>query len=117
VAWQDIGRFFEDAKLFVNTSTYEGFPNTFVQAAMQATPILSWAVDPDGVLTRHRIGYCADGSFERLVEETRRLCASESRRADMGRRAWDYARQYHDLQRSVRELKALVQSPELRVSA
>jgi glycosyltransferase involved in cell wall biosynthesis len=117
VAWQDIGRFFEDAKLFVNTSTYEGFPNTFVQAAMQATPILSWAVDPDGVLTRHRIGYCADGSFERLVEETGRLCASESRRADMGRRAWDYARQYHDLRRSVRELKALMQSPELRRSS
>jgi len=115
VAWQDVGRFFEEAKLFVNTSTYEGFPNTFVQAAMQATPILSWTVDPDGALTRHRIGYCAGGSFERLAEETERICASKPHRADMGSRARDYARQYHDLQQSVRELKALVQSPELRV--
>ena len=115
VAWRDVGRFFEDAKLFVNTSTYEGFPNTFVQAAMQATPILSWAVDPDGVLMRHQIGYCAERSFERLVEDTERLCASEPRRIELGRRAWDYARQYHDLQRSARELKTLVQSPEPRV--
>jgi glycosyltransferase involved in cell wall biosynthesis len=116
VAWQDVGRFFEGAKLFVNTSTYEGFPNTFVQAAMQAAPVLSWAVDPDGVLTRHRIGYCAGRSFERLAKEAARLCASEPLRVEMGRRAWDYARQYHDLRRSARELKALVHSPELRVS-
>jgi len=110
VAWEDVGRFFGEAKLFVNTSTYEGFPNTFVQAAMQAVPILSWAVDPDGVLTRHRIGYCAGRSFERLVEESRRVCASKAHRVDMGRRARDYARQYHDLQQSVRELKVLARS-------
>lgn len=110
VPWRDIGRWFEEAKLFVNTSRYEGFPNTFVQAALHATPILSWAVDPDGVLTRHRIGYCAGRSFERLAEEAERLCASDPQRAAMGRRARDYARQYHDLERSVRELKALVRT-------
>lgn len=110
VPWQEVGRFFEEAKLFVNTSTYEGFPNTFVQAAMQGAPILSWAVDPDGVLTRHRIGYCAGGSFERLVEESRRACTSKPHRVEMGRRARDYARHYHDLQQSVRDLKALVRS-------
>lgn len=110
VPWRAIGRFFEEAKLFVNTSRYEGFPNTFVQAALHATPILSWAVDPDGVLTRHRIGYCAGRSFERLAEEAERLCASDPQRAAMGRRAREYARQYHDLERSVRELKALVRT-------
>ncbi len=109
VPWSDVGRFFEEAKLFVNTSTYEGFPNTFVQAAMQAAPILSWAVDPDGVLARHGIGSCAGGSFERLVAQAEQLCAEESRRADMGRRARDYAREYHDLHRSVGELKAMAQ--------
>ena len=105
----DVGRFFEEAKLFVNTSTYEGFPNTFVQAAMQAVPILSWSVDPDGVLARHGIGVCAGESFERLVAQAEQLCAEEPRRADMGRRARDYAREYHDLHRSVGELKAMAQ--------
>ncbi len=110
VPLNDVGRFFEEAKLFVNTSTYEGFPNTFVQAAMQAVPILSWSVDPDGVLARHGIGVCAGESFERLVAQAEQLCAEEPRRADMGRRARAYAREYHDLQRSVGELKSLVQS-------
>jgi len=108
--WDEVDRLFTDAKLFVNTSTYEGFPNTFVQAAMRATPILSWAVDPDLVLARHRIGFCAGRSFERLAAEAERLCASEPQRAEMGRRAWEYAKDHHDLHRSVAELKELVQS-------
>lgn len=110
VPWKEIGHFFAQAKLFVNTSTYEGFPNTFVQAAMHGVPILSWTVDPDRVLADHRIGCCAAGSFDRLVASAEKLCASEELRTEQGRRAVVYASQHHDLGRSVNELKALLQS-------
>lgn len=106
----EVDRLMEQAKLFVNTSTYEGFPNTFVQAAMQGVPILSWSVDPDGVLAEQKIGFCASGSFDRLVEAAEDLCASESGLAELGRRALAYAREHHDLVRSVEELKALLRS-------
>jgi glycosyltransferase involved in cell wall biosynthesis len=108
--WSAAGRLFEDAKLFVNTSTYEGFPTTFVQAAMQAVPILSWSVDPDGVLTTQGIGFCAGGSFERLAAQAERLCASEPERAEMARRARDYAREHHDLRRVAGKWKDLLRS-------
>jgi glycosyltransferase involved in cell wall biosynthesis len=110
VPWSEIGRFFREAKLLVNTSTYEGFPNTFVQAAMHRTPILSWTVDPDGVLARHRIGVCAGGSFDRLVEAAGRLCNSPEALAEHGARALRYASEHHDLNRSVEELKGLAKS-------
>ena len=110
VPLRDVGRFFEQAKLFVNTSTYEGFPNTFVQAALQGVPTLSWSVDPDGVLTRHGIGVCAGGSFDRLVASAQQVCASKDLRGDIGRRAAAYAGEYHDLDRSVADLKALVRA-------
>lgn len=108
VPWHQVGRFFEAAKLVVNTSTYEGFPNTFVQAALQATPVLSWAVDPDQVLTRHRIGFSAAGSFERLASAAEELSASELLRAELGRRARRYAEQHHDLERSADEWRFLL---------
>jgi glycosyltransferase involved in cell wall biosynthesis/SAM-dependent methyltransferase len=110
VPFTEIEKFFEQAKLTVNTSTYEGFPNTFVQAAMNATPILSWMVDPDGVLSRHRIGICAGGSFDGLVASAERLCALEGLRAELGKRAAEYALENHDLNRCAADVKALIQT-------
>jgi glycosyltransferase involved in cell wall biosynthesis len=108
VPFNEMEKVFERAKLIVNTSTYEGFPNTFVQAAMHGTPILSWTVDPDGVLARHGIGICAEGSYDRLVASAEHLCASEGLRAELGNRAAEYAREHHDVNRSAGALKALV---------
>jgi glycosyltransferase involved in cell wall biosynthesis len=104
----EVDRLMEQAKLFINTSTYEGFPNTFVQAAMRGVPIMSLTVDPDGVLSRHGIGLCAGGSFERLVEATGQVCVSEPLWKNLSVRAQVYAREHHDLDRSVRELKQLL---------
>ena len=107
---EQMAGFFEKAKLFVNTSTYEGFPNTFVEAAMHGTPILSWMVNPDEVLSQHRIGVCADGSFDRLVAAAEELCASKEQREEYGSRAKTYAMEHHSLHRSADELKALLHS-------
>lgn len=107
VPWSQIGRVFEEAKLFVNTSTYEGFPNTFVQAALHGVPILSWTVDPDKVLTERRIGFCAEGSFERLAAALESLCADDPLRAELGRQAIAYAREHHDLRRAADAFKSL----------
>jgi glycosyltransferase involved in cell wall biosynthesis len=114
VPWTEVGRYFDEAKLLINTSTYEGFPNTFVQAALREVPILSWAVNPDQVLTRHGIGGCAGASFERLVEMTRQLCADEPLRTEMGRRAAAYAREAHDLSRTTEQFKQLMRTVAAR---
>ncbi len=103
-----IAPLFQEAKLFINTSSHEGFPNTFVEAAMQSVPIVSWKVNPDSVLSTHRIGICAEGSFERLVASTQELCEIESRRREYGARARSYALAHHDVRRSAGLLKALL---------
>jgi glycosyltransferase involved in cell wall biosynthesis len=108
VPLRDVDRHFAGAKLFINTSEYEGFPNTFVQAAAHGVPIVSWKVDPDQVLTEHRIGVCAGGSFESLMVSTLMLCKDDERRREFGERAETYAREHHDLVKSVSELKLLL---------
>ena len=108
VPWGESDRLFSQAKLFVNTSTFEGFPNTFVQAALHCVPILSWRVNPDSVLTTHRIGACADSSFERLVEETGRFADDEELRREAGDRARRYAETHHDVARAAEAVNALL---------
>lgn len=104
----EIGGLFAQAKVFVNTSVYEGFPNTFVEAAMHAIPVVSWKVNPDRILTDEAIGRCADGSFERMLSDTRELCKAEGVREGYARRARSYALAHHDIRRVAEALKSLL---------
>lgn len=53
--FKEANKEFGKAKLFVNTSDYEGFPNTFLQAWSHGVPVISF-VDPDDLITENRLG-------------------------------------------------------------
>jgi len=110
VPYGEIQAFFDRAKVFVNTSTVEGFPNTFVQAAMAATPVLSLNVNPDDVLHRHGFGRCAGGDFETLCASLREVLSDESLRAEMGAAGLGYAKATHDIDVIIERLKELLRS-------
>jgi glycosyltransferase involved in cell wall biosynthesis len=45
------------AKFLLNTSHYEGFSNTFLEAMSVGTPIItSENVNPDHIITKHKLG-------------------------------------------------------------
>ena len=92
------------AYAFVNTSLYEGFPNTFIQAWQRGVPVVSLTVNPDGVLDDESVGIHA-GSSQRLTEAVRRLTADRELRDRMSRAAIRHAREYH----STKNAEKLVQ--------
>jgi glycosyltransferase involved in cell wall biosynthesis len=67
-----IQRHYNQARILLNTSLSEGFPNTFIHAMNGGTPLASVEVDPDGILS---LGGCGplEGKLERLAEDLRRL--------------------------------------------
>jgi glycosyltransferase involved in cell wall biosynthesis len=55
VPYHEINRHYATAKIFVNTSDTEGFPNSYLQAWIRGTPVIAF-FDPDDLIKRERLG-------------------------------------------------------------
>ncbi len=95
------------AHILVSTSAYEGFPNTFIQAWLHEVPVLSLAVNPDGVFDSRSIGICA-GSYEALKRCLVELVRDPERRDAMGAAARRHAEACHADPANLARLAAIV---------
>jgi len=87
----EVNALLERATVLVNTSEYEGFANTFIQAWLRQVPVASLHVDPDGLLSRAGLGTVA-GSEEQLARDVARwLETPPAERATLGARCRAYA--------------------------
>lgn len=89
VRYADTGALFDRARLFLNTSSIEGFPNTFLQAWIRAVPVVSF-FDPDGIVQRLQLGRIAT-SLDDMREALKGLLDVDAYRDNLGRRARDFA--------------------------
>jgi glycosyltransferase involved in cell wall biosynthesis len=108
VPFRNINHYFEEAKILVNTSDYEGFPQTFIQATMNATPIVSLNVNPDNFINKYRCGFCSNGDFELMKKQIKQLLKDKRLYTTMSNNAYDYFRKNHDLKLKVQELLKVI---------
>jgi glycosyltransferase involved in cell wall biosynthesis len=60
---KEVEKRFMCAKLFLNTSEYEGFPNTFLQAWSAGIPVISFT-DPDDLIRKNHVGLVVENVDE-----------------------------------------------------
>ncbi len=101
VPYREVQAYYDRAKLVVNTSEFEGFPNAFIQAGQGDAAILSLNVDPDDVITQFEAGFYAAGDFECFVEDARELLANPKRLAKAQAGAARFVAEWHDNGRNV----------------
>jgi len=108
VPFSEINSYFAKAKIFINTSTFEGFPNTFVQATMYGTPIISLNVNPVNFLNKYNCGYCANGDIDKLHQFTQKLLTDNKTWKQMSSNARKYAKENHDIKKNIIKLINLI---------
>lgn len=99
-----------ESHILVNTSDYEGFSNTFIQAWLREVPVLSLSVNPDGLFDRFELGVCAGGDYQALKSGLLALIGDAERRRRMGFVAKEYAERNHG-EGNIRTLISLLSPP------
>lgn len=93
LSYRDANTMYGRARLLVNTSDIEGFPNAYLQAWMQGVPVVALR-DPDGVIGRASLGVNVD-SMRDMRAAVRGLLGEPDKLAAMSVRCRDYmAREY-----------------------
>lgn len=91
----------DGAVALVNTSDFEGFPNTFIQAWLRGVPVVSLSVDPDGTLSRGGLGFVAR-TEERLAAQVERLLDDRALAERIGTRCRAHAERHHSMRNADR---------------
>jgi glycosyltransferase involved in cell wall biosynthesis len=106
---KDVNKLLLESHLLVNTSIYEGFSNTFVQAWMRKVPVVSMHSNPNEVITKRNIGYIAP-TLDELTEKVAKLVSNEKLRDEMGNRAYIHAVENHSLEKNIKKLLSILES-------
>ena len=85
VPYSEVNAYFERAKLFLNTSDSEGFPNSFLQAWVRRVPVISY-FDPDKLIAGKGIGISVDTQND-FVAAISSLMADDAARLEAGQRS------------------------------
>lgn len=97
-----IYEFYAEAGLFINTSSSEGFPNTFLEAWANKTPIISLNFDPDEVISKNELGfYCSN--FEELKVNTNKLMNNDDLRERMSINSLKYVEINHGAEKIIKD--------------
>lgn len=108
IPFHKIDSFFAQAFVFINTSGFEGFPNTFLEAGKYRVPILSYVVDPDDFIQTNKCGIVARGNFDVLADALNTIQKDKQLANKYSENVYQYVETHHNLQRKVAELTNVI---------
>ncbi|MFA0823678.1 MAG: glycosyltransferase family 4 protein [Methanomethylovorans sp.] len=100
VPLSEIDKYFRKASLLVNTSMFEGFPNAFIQAWINYTPVVSLHSNPDKILDKFNIGVHSQ-NFDQLLEDIKMMLNNDKLREKMGINGRKYVENEHNIQNNI----------------
>ncbi len=108
VLFEQIQKYFDEAKLFISTSDIEGFANTFIQSGIGKTPILSLNSNPDDFINKYKCGYFANSSFDDLNNYIQKLFEDKKLYDELSKNIYKYVKENYDIKNNIKVLEKLL---------
>jgi len=110
----DLMKLVSRAVAMVSTSEFEGMSNVLLEGWARGVPALVFSYDSDAIVTRHGLGYVAEGSRAGLAQAARELWVDRCDRRGVSRQCRDYVEAHHAPERIAEQWAAtLVTAPTL----
>lgn len=106
--FNEVEKHFAEARLFLSTSVFEGFPNAFLQAAKYGVPIVSLVVDPGQMLNARGCGVACGDDLGRVADELSSFSADPERYRRASDAILSYVRMNHDQALIARQYQAVL---------
>jgi glycosyltransferase involved in cell wall biosynthesis len=105
----EVHKYFQNALMYINTSDYEGFPNTFLEAWRYSTPVISlkYSLSTNKGEDSPEI---VSGSIEQMVNDIKELCDNKTFRQKLGEKGRRHVETKYSLTTVVNEYEKLVRN-------
>ena len=108
VCFKDIDKYFAKSKIFLNTSIEEGFPNTFIQACKNRTPIVSLNVNPDNFIIKYAVGEFCDNDINKMNHAIKNIYNNNHAFKNYADSAIEYVKENHCIEKNAQLLEKLI---------
>ncbi len=109
IPYKEINKYYAESSLFINTSNVEGFPNTFLEAWGNYTPIITIDFDPDEIICKYKLGIHSK-NFKQLISDIETLLKNDELRYEMGKNSRKYVEKEHNLNNILNEYEHLIKN-------
>ncbi|WP_336343252.1 glycosyltransferase family 4 protein [Halalkalicoccus ordinarius] len=104
---EEVHDYYRKATVFVNTSDYEGFPNTFLEAWRYETPVVSLYYTLDDILKQKDVGLHS-GSMEKLIDDVSELHEDEAFRQRLGKNGRELVKREYSIKQAADKYQCVI---------
>lgn len=106
VSPDEIDNYYQNAISLVNTSKFEGFPNTFLEAWRYRTPVISLNPVLDGLIESEGVGF-AELTIEDAADLLQMLGEDTAEAEERGINGRQYVQRHHSLDNTIADYKTV----------